>query len=219
MMKIYGKIKKFIVLILFPSTENIGKLQELDPNEIEKILPKSVSPPYPFIFSLFRYKNDNVKEVIWAIKYKGDSILVVPFGEILFREISEFLQINKKEQENICIVPIPLSKKRCTERGFNQSELISKALIKNDEQNRFIYSPRFLIKNKHTDPQTKLTMSRRRVNIKNCFSVPHKERPNIQNKVIILIDDVATTGSTLKEARKILLEANAKEVWAFTLAG
>ncbi|MGM0482792.1 MAG: ComF family protein [Patescibacteria group bacterium] len=218
MTKFFNKTKIYIASLFFPSTKNIKELENLEADKIEKTLPKSADSPHPFVLSVFRYKNDNVKEAIKAIKYKGNIFLVASFGEILFKEISDFLETNKISADNIYIVPIPLSKKRYAQRGFNQSELIAKAVIKNDRQKIFIYSPHFLRKDKHTDPQTKLSMSRRRVNIKNCFSVPYKERPNIQNKTIILIDDVATTGSTLKEARKTLLEAKAKEVYAFTLA-
>ncbi len=111
------------------------------------------------------------------------------------------------------IVPIPLSKKRLKERGFNQSEEIAKELSK------FLEIPmasNVLLKIKETLPQVELSKNGREENIKGVFVVRIKDP--IKEKNILLVDDVLTTGSTLAEAARCLKDAGAKHVWGITVA-
>jgi len=111
------------------------------------------------------------------------------------------------------VVPIPLHRKKLKERGFNQAELIARIITKHFQ------IP--LIKNnlqrvKVTVTQTTLSKKERLKNIKGAFKVKNKDK--FQAKSILLVDDVYTTGTTIKEAAKMLKKAKAKEIYVFTLA-
>ncbi len=75
------------------------------------------------------------------------------------------------------IIPLPLSKQRRKERGWNQSELLCKAIIRHDLSHSFSYQDKILIKIRHTNPQTKLSRHERLENLKDCFAInPHYQR-------------------------------------------
>ena len=102
---------------------------------------------------------------------------------------------------NYILVPIPTHKKRKNWRGFNQSEVMGKLI---SEKMGWKYSPDLLIKKKATNPQTELKGKERKINIRGGFVInSHYSSFDIHNP-IILFDDVLTTGSTLKEACKVL---------------
>ena len=110
------------------------------------------------------------------------------------------------------IMPVPLSKKRFRWRGFNQAELISRAYaaICGLELNTA-----GLVRIAHKKPQAKLNEVGRLANIKNCYIWIGG---NLNNKNIILVDDVVTTGATLNECAKILKANGAGEVWGLVIA-
>lgn len=114
----------------------------------------------------------------------------------------------------IIVMPVPLSKKRLRWRGFNQSELLATEFAKHFSLN---LNSSDLIRSRHTKPQTKLKEIERKENVKNCFAVVGNGG-DLKNKIILLIDDVVTTGSTLNECAKVLKQAGAREVWGLAVA-
>lgn len=111
------------------------------------------------------------------------------------------------------IIPVPLHYTRLFRRKYNQSAILA------TELSSLIKIPtdfKSLKKIRYTLPQVQCNGKRRIVNIKNAFNVSKPE--NVKGKRIILIDDVYTTGSTLKECAKVLLKAGAKSVDALTVA-
>ncbi len=111
------------------------------------------------------------------------------------------------------IIPVPLHYLRLIKRKYNQAGLLAKELGKINKTKVDYFS---LKKNRYTKPQTKFLGAKRRKNIKNSFVI--KNNKNIIGKKVLLIDDVLTTGSTIKECAKVLLKAGAKEVNVITLA-
>ena len=111
------------------------------------------------------------------------------------------------------IIPVPISKKRRKERGYNQSELIAKEMAKNLG---IEYNTDCLIKVKNIVEQSKLNKEERQKNIQGVYEL-HKQN-KLQNKKILLIDDIYTTGSTVNECCKILKQASPKQIEVFTLA-
>ena len=111
------------------------------------------------------------------------------------------------------IIPVPLSPEKEKQRGFNQASLLAKelALRKNIE----LVEGR-LIKGKSTPSQTSLEATDRRKNLKGAFEVVHDQ--GIKEKIVLLVDDVYTTGSTLQECSLVLMKAGALEVRALTIA-
>lgn len=109
------------------------------------------------------------------------------------------------------LVPVPLSKSRKQWRGFNQAELLAQGLAKNFN---WEVTTSLIYRVKNTLPQMQLSRDRRQNNLKNSFQV----KSNSASKNILLIDDVATTCSTLRECAKELKKAGANKVWGLTLA-
>jgi len=111
------------------------------------------------------------------------------------------------------IIPVPLHKKRERKRGYNQTAVLGAEL------GRKLQKPCFekaLKKIKDTLPQSDLSGEERRKNISGAYSVRDKDAVN--GKIILLIDDVFTTGSTLNECAQTLLNAGAHKIYCFTVA-
>lgn len=111
------------------------------------------------------------------------------------------------------IIPIPLHYTRLIKRKYNQSALLAKRIGKLAEV-KVNYSS--VIRHKKTKPQVEFSGKARAQNIKGAFEIKHPE--NIKGKRVLLIDDVYTTGSTLKECAKSIRKAGAKSVDFLTLS-
>lgn len=233
----WQKTKKFLLNLLFPSfcygcnkegsflCEDCRALLEIssyqyclceNPKRLEtsykceKCLNKNLSGLY---FAL-PYKNTLTKKLIHQFKYepyvRG---LSKTFASIL---LEHFILSNKNTNDvwqNSILVPIPLSKKKIKNRGYNQSEEIGKELSK------AINIPlitNVLVKIKETQSQINLSGLERAENVKDSFAIKNPEE--ISGKKIFLLDDVYTTGSTMEECAKQLILSGAKEVFGITIA-
>jgi len=169
--------------------------------------------------SVFDYSDKLVKQSIWSLKFRGNKKIGAIFGEILYDELLE----NISELEIISdfkkplLVPIPVSKKRLRERGYNQCEIIAMKMEDLDGEVNFEVKKNALVKIKDTPPQSRYKNRKERLsNLKGCFAI---KKPNqIKNRNIILLDDVTTTGATLNEAKKILRRSGAKKIICLTIA-
>lgn len=200
-------ILNFIIDLLFPPSPETLKLRTFTPQEISSKLPIASYTSHPFITSLFTYKNPLVKELIWNIKYKKDKHSIELGGYALYTWL----------QENIptaLLVPIPISKERRKERGYNQCEVLIKVIEKLDSEKKYSIDFNILKRVRHLDRQTLKTRKERLQDTDHIFSALKKPL----TQPIIIIDDVATTGSTLREARETLLSVGYTDVRALTLA-
>jgi len=170
-----------------------------------------------WIFPLFPYKNKHIRAIIWELKYKENTLPLDSIGKRLHEEIiaqiSDVALFDTDAQ--FLLIPIPISNLRRSERGYNQSEYIAKAILQNDLAHTLLYAPQWFSKVKETASQSHSQSREERMkNLIGCFEADTR----VEGKYIILIDDVVTTGSTLCEARKTLLDAGARDVFAFTVA-
>jgi ComF family protein len=108
------------------------------------------------------------------------------------------------------LVPVPLHTRRLKERGFNQAVLLAQAFPEKP------LARETLVRVRHTPPQTGLNPKERRENVRKAFAVPRPEE--VKGKTILLVDDVYTTGATVRECAKVLLKAGAREVNVLTVA-
>lgn len=152
----------------------------------------------PFIEarSIFKYEGA-VAEAVQRFKYAGKDILGAPLGKMLAAGslFSERIDI---------IIPVPLHKRRLRMRGFNQSLLLAKEAgrtlsVKVDYLN--------LKRIRHTEQQTRLKPEEREKNVSGAFALKDPEKVKAKN--ILLIDDVYTTGATIRECSKVLKKAGA----------
>lgn len=177
-----------------------------------------------WIFPVYDYRHPPIKKALWLLKYKGRKRLADTFAEILYGKIIEELSdLSTMENfRNAILIPIPLSRKRFRERGYNQAELICHKLIELDGGKNFTLEKDVLIKSKETEHQARIRDRVLRLkNLSGSFAIKN-DKQNIlellKGKNIILIDDITTTGATLNEARKILKQAGARKIIAFTVA-
>ena len=161
-------------------------------------------------------------ELMYIFKYEGQIrklILDYKFNEksYLYLTFVNFLLKNKKIFENIknydTIIPVPISKKRKKTRGYNQSLLIARKIA---EQTDLELMNNCLVKTKNIIEQSKLNKEDRIQNIQGVYELKSKQL--IENKKIILIDDIYTTGSTVNECSKILKQGNNKKIGILVLA-
>lgn len=169
------------------------------------------------------YNDKNFSEHLYIFKYEGiirQKILEYKFKEksYLYRSFSEMILNNKINIKFInkydVLIPVPIHKDRMKTRGYNQSELIAKNLayeIKNIK-----LESKVLIKTKNIVAQSSLNKKQRKNNIENVFIVRNKEE--IINKNVLILDDIYTTGSTVNECAKILKEAGCKDIGVITIA-
>ncbi len=159
---------------------------------------------------LFQYKSQGCAESIITGKYKFIPSVFTVYGKLLAQHFeTEFGILNK---DRIIITPLPLHPRRKRWRGYNQSEILAKTCA---EYLGLCYKDT-LIRIRSTKTQKDLSKDKRTANMQDCFVV--NPDTTLQDKVIILIDDVITTGSTLREATKILKRNGAFSVWCMALA-
>jgi len=133
--------------------------------------------------------------------------------DLLGKLMLDFAGRNIDPDEIDFVVPVPLHPVKLRERQFNQSEVLAAYLAK--KLNKKIVKDR-LKRIKYTMPQTELKREQRLKNVNGAFRA--KRDSNFEDKTILLVDDVLTTGATLNECAKALKDAGAKRVIAFALA-
>ena len=202
----------------FPKSEIIAELERLAKANSLGILPNPYPEPYHYISSLFSYRDRKVRALVWAIKYKGNIRLAEAVGRLIYENIVDEIgeKILFEKFAKIILIPIPAGRKHLEVRGFNQTEIIAEAIKRADETDMLQLGKNILTKIRETEPQTKLPRHKRMKNLNGAFAA--RSVKEIDGSLSILIDDVATTGSTLREARRALLAAGAKKVIAFTIA-
>jgi ComF family protein len=126
---------------------------------------------------------------------------------------NEQFQSQIKEGQGWVFVPVPLSDTKLRKRGYNQAEILAQELSR-----KFNFPVQNLLKRKkETKTQVGLTNLQRKLNIKEAFEIKI-QNSKLKNQRFFLVDDVATTGSTLLEAAKVLKKTGAKKVFGLTLA-
>lgn len=164
-----------------------------------------------FIYAM-PYKHPIGQNAIHNLKYLFIRKLANPLAASLAHAIHSLAPDYQKY--DLLAVPIPLAQERLRWRGFNQSALISKtaSVLLNIEM-----APEgILIRSKNSRPQLGLKRVERLKNISEAFAVTNNEL--LKGRNILLIDDVATTCATLKEAATVLKQNGAKSVWAAIVA-
>lgn len=208
----------YLTDIVFPRRAETKILEEMSIEKLLAVLPLSQTSPHQYIESIFEYHHPLVKRFIWEIKHTGNTVLVEKIGahmhDMLLEKLSNDALFSNTRVP--LLVPIPMSRERKKKRGFNQAELLAYSIYRNGNgtyekvanvlKHRNISIPQKSIKNRQARLQ----------NMKDEFVV--KNPGLISGKDVILVDDVTTTGATLKEARRALKSAGAKKVYAITVA-
>ncbi len=162
-----------------------------------------------FLSAFLFDQNTPVQSVIHSLKYNGK----FKIGIFLGKTAAQILSTKLQNWEADFIIPVPLFHSKKAERGYNQSFYIAKGLslilnipVKANLTKRIRY----------TETQTALSLEERKENMLNAFDL--KKRKSIEGSKIILVDDVITTGSTVRECGKTLKRNGAVKVFAFSVA-
>ena len=149
-----------------------------------------------------------LKVIISNFKFAKIKRYKEPLGFFLAEKIKQEFDLDKIDY----IIPVPLHKEKLKERGFNQSELLAKKISK------LIKKPclKTLNRIKNTLPQYSLSPLEKIKNIKDAFELDIR-KINLQDKNILIIDDIFTTGSTVQEMCKVLLENGVKDIYVAVL--
>jgi len=148
---------------------------------------------------------DPVQEALHRLKYRSD----IGLGDSLAGQMLEFVRGLKWPVD--MIVPIPLGRKRLKERGYNQVGLIARPLA---IALGLEYAPHALARRRETRSQVGLSKDARRKNVRDAFVAAAR----VNGKTILVMDDVATTGSTLSAGAEAFFLSGAKDVYALTVA-
>jgi ComF family protein len=152
------------------------------------------------------YDNKIMQDLLHNFKYNR----IVELGEILGEIITN--RIRNLRFDNTVVVPVPLHSRREAERGYNQSEILARKI----SSNLGFSGGNALNRVKNTQTQVGLRKEERIKNMQDAFCCSDIEL--IDKKVVLLIDDVVTTGATLNECAKVLKAAGAKKVIGLTVA-
>lgn len=165
-------------------------------------------PPYKAARAAMLYEA-GCRDMIHSLKYNGKTPVRRPLALLTAKLLADFVASCAPD----FIVPVPLHVSRLRTRGFNQSILLGEVL---SSEWGVPLLRQGLIRNKPTIPQVELSREQRLSNLRGVFEA--KEIQIFAGKKIIMIDDVFTTGSTLSESAKAILDAGASEVFAATVA-
>ena len=231
-----GEVRKFILDIFYPKAcvgcKREGKYLcdrcNLFVSEASLICPVCYKPSFggethleckrkyslDGLLSVWEYEG-LIKKMIYEAKLNG-------VYDIIRESIADFFRLSLTDKrfhpflsflfsEDTQVTYVPMCRKKEKKQGFNQAEIIAKELAKTS--NSKVVS--FLDKRFDTKKQTELGKKERLENIKNSFGIKNYNNEALN---LVLVDDVFTSGATIKECSKTLKKSGIKKVWGFTIA-
>lgn len=154
-------------------------------------------------------KGDMVQKLIHRFKYKCDKELGIHMGH----ELGKCLHKARFYKGVELVLPVPLHPRKEKKRGFNQSALIAEGVAR---AMKVTHSPGLMIRLHETSTQTRKSRYHRWENVSGTFATP---RPQcLENKGVLLVDDVLTTGSTIEACGQQLLKIKGLRLWVACLA-
>ena len=172
---------------------------------IERLTPHefSIAPAIRAATALGEY-DGLLRVAIHALKYEGRRSVGPGLSRLMALRAHDLL-----EGADL-VVPVPLHRGRQRERGFNQSDMLARGLG--------VPVSRTLRRTRSTRPQVGLAAHERRENVADAFTMERRAAGSLLGKVVVLIDDVTTTGATLDACARVLIASGARDVRAITAA-
>jgi predicted amidophosphoribosyltransferase len=222
-MNIFGTLYETALEALFPLSPIERWLLNTDIETIISSVPRAKNMPILEAGSIFSYKDERVRHLIWSIKYKKSTRSALISATTIYRFIETFSRF----VPHIAIIPMPITTRRRRERGFNQCELITEEMKKicageinsANKINPPMFINDLLVRSHHTSRQTLKDRKHRLASAHELFSVDQKRLIQVNtDATFIIIDDVVTTGSTMKEAVLAMRNAGLKNTWGLSVA-
>jgi ComF family protein len=177
-----------------------------------------ISSPKPFRMARAPVVYDRaLMNLIHSFTYRNKTQLVKPLGGLLFYAFQRWWDADGIDM----VIPVPLYGSRLKQRGYNQAFLLIEHWRKIAAQfsmdiTGLQFNNNCLSRNRSTAPQTGLGRDERNTNMKNAFHI--RDAESIRGKRILLVDDVYTTGATVNECARELLDSGARFVDVLTVA-
>lgn len=229
-MRLLETLKAFILNTLFPpvcvSCKKEGDflceecLKGLDKKKIHPIYCKTgKDPDFHYldgvIYALDYAKNPQIQAAVKQLKYRFTQELAEHFANLIAEKIRELSMAQKRK---IVLIPVPLHKKRLNYRGFNQAEIIAKAVASKMPGGKAEIID-LLERSRETQQQAKLNKDERHKNLKGAFIMNKKcVHEYSSNNLYFIVDDVCTTGSTLENCVEVLKDNGFKKVYGLVVA-
>lgn len=200
-----GRFIELLLDLIFPPRQEERIVRALERDDV-------IALAYPrergTTTSILPYKDPRIRALIWQLKYKGDKRAVALLTETLVQYLDFHMP------GHFLILPIPLSRTRLHERGYNQVTLIGNALEK--LRPRFVLTEGILIRRHHTERQTTLSRLARIRNMRDAFTITDPRA--LEGKDVLILDDVTTTGATLREAEAVVRTCGPRSVRCVAIA-
>lgn len=226
---------------LFPMPEAERRVLAMGAEKAFVDLPRAERSPVPEACSIFSYKDDRVWRLIWSVKYKKSAGGTAIAGYALHRILRSYLAAMTGDSvvvPRIIAVPMPITARRRRERGFNQCELLAEEVEKLDKADagkktddnssrgrRLVVVSDLLERKIHKSRQTLKDRAERLESAQDIFAVNEEVARRIKTSahfndgtMIIVIDDVITTGGTIKDAVGTLRRAGFQNTWGLSVA-
>ncbi|MDB5533228.1 MAG: Amidophosphoribosyltransferase [Hyphomicrobiales bacterium] len=169
------------------------------------ISPEAIANPpvYGRARAVARFEDGPARQLVHRLKYGDRAELAAPMGRWMARAAAELLPGAD------LLIPVPLHRRRLFQRRFNQAAVLAQTI---SGLSGVLSDPLVLRRVRPTPPQVGLSRAQRADNVQGAFRVSPENRPKVQDRKIILVDDVMTSGATANAASRVLLRAGAASV-------
>lgn len=219
-MMIYTLLKQTLETLaeaLFPLDAEERKVLSLSAGTLLKKAPVEHRDLPPLVYAPLAYRHPLTRALIHLLKFKNNRRAAKLTAEILSQELPYLLAEELiLKADKILLVPVPIGRSRLRERGYSQTLRLAQELLNLQTETKLVLAE-VLTKAKETPAQTSLPERARRLqNVHGSFAL--SDANLVCGALVIVLDDVITTGATLAEARRVLENAGARKVFCLAVA-
>jgi len=202
-----------------PPDPTVRRIEEMSVTEfLRQVVPDERETREDSIVAFFPYRTDLMKAALVELKTFRNRNIERLVGTIVCERLIELALARKASDDfdNPLLVPVPMTRKSLRKRGWNQCELIVREITREDKGKMMEMRTDVLVKIRETADQVGRTRSERIDNQRNCLAA--SDGVDIKGRNVIVLDDIVTTGATLREAQRALLQAGARAVICVAVA-
>lgn len=156
--------------------------------------------------AVYEYKNE-IKNSIYNYKYKNKREYASFYAEEIEKYLGDWIRLISPD----ALIPVPLHTSKLRSRGYNQAEIIAKKL---GEKMNIEVCENLVIRSKNTVPQKELSDNKRKKNVKKAFKLCENI---VKLRIVMIIDDIYTTGATMDAISEALIEAGVEKIYCISL--